>query len=150
MSRRRHSSRRRPADRRTDDRRRGPSIGARRLASEVEKVLHYALSEIDDDRINDVLVLRVLPAPNESRLRVEVQSLSGRPDAEVLGALAMVKGNLAAAITDATSYRRKHPDFYFAIGEPDEVPPDEVPPDEAPPDEGPPDEAWGGSDEIDD
>ena len=116
------SRKRRPRPR-PDAREKGPSISARRVASEVEKALHYALSEIDDDRIRDVLVLRVLPASGGARLRVEVQSLSGQPDGEVLGILEMAKGRMVAAVVEAMSHRRTTPDFYFAIGEPDEPPP---------------------------
>lgn len=116
-SRRRGSSERKPS---------AASIG--RLCKEVERTLSLSLGDaLDNDHLAEIMIVNVVPAPDESRLRVEVAPSESRDDGETLALLEAAKGPLVHAVADALSHRRRVPDLVFAIARP-ELPPPATPP----------------------
>jgi len=89
-----------------------------------------ALSEIPDDRLDDVEIVRVEPAPDESRLRVHVRSREEDP--AVLERLAAARGPLVGSVARSTSHRRRTPEILFTLAPP-EISQEPVDPGEADP-----------------
>ena len=100
---------------RGSERRSSPaSVG--RLCKEVERTLKLTLGEaLNDDRFTEIMIVGVVPAPDENRLRVEVAPSDSLPDGEILALLEAAKGRLVHAVADALSHRRRVPDLVFAI-----------------------------------
>jgi ribosome-binding factor A len=90
------------------------------LCRQVFDALTYALAEIDDPIVDDLVLASVVPAPSASR--VQVTLVPSRNDIDVDVALAAVREyadelreEVAAEVT-----RRRVPELVFRIGLPDE------------------------------
>lgn len=91
------------------------------LCRQVFDALTYALAEIDDPIVDDLVLASVVPAPSSSR--VQVTLVPSRDDIDVDAALAAVREyrdelreEVAAEVT-----RRRVPELVFRIGRPDEL-----------------------------
>ena len=91
------------------------------LCRQVFDALTYALAEIDDPIVDDLVLASVVPAPSSSR--VQVTLVPSRNDIDVDVALAAVREyrdelreEVAAEVT-----RRRVPELVFRIGRPDEL-----------------------------
>lgn len=92
------------------------------LCRQVFDALTYALAEIDDDVVDDLVLASVVPAPSASR--VQVTLVPSRDDIDPDVALERVREHadelreeVAAEVT-----RRRVPELVFRIGRPDELP----------------------------
>jgi len=106
------SSRNEYSDRR-QRRGRGGGRKALQLCRQVQKALLYALSETEDDRLHELYVESVVPAPNDKRLMVTVSPMTDDLDpADTLlrldQAAPFLRGEVAAAIT-----RKRVPELIF-------------------------------------
>jgi ribosome-binding factor A len=100
-----------------------PSVDRKtlQLCRQVERTISLVLSgELDDDRVRDLMVMSVVPAPHSSHLLVTVQSsevLSPEQLLEVDAALSSFRGRLRTAVAESIN-RRKAPDMSFRIVNP--------------------------------
>lgn len=96
------------------------------LCSQVQRTLDLVLSgDLDDDRLRDLYVAQVTPAPDATRLLVTVAPLGFakdfRPDL-VMTRLAECSGKMRSELARAVN-RKKTPDLMFRVVLPDEVEP---------------------------
>lgn len=108
------------------DRPRRPDRKTLQMCSQVQRTLDLVLSgDLDDDRLRDLYVAQVTPAPDATRLLVTVSPLSFakdfRPDV-VMSRLAECSGHMRTELARAIN-RRKTPDLMFRVVMPDEVAP---------------------------
>ena len=83
------------------------------LCRQVQKALLYALSETDDDRLHELFVESVVPAPNDKRLLVTVSAMGDDVDpADLLlrlqYATPFLRGEVATSIS-----RKRVPELIF-------------------------------------
>jgi len=93
----------------------GPGRKARQLCGQIRELLALALAGAADDRLHDVQLAAVLPAPNAGRLLIVVRAYADAWLA-LLDARAWLRAEVAAGIT-----RRHVPEFTFTnidLGEP--------------------------------
>ena len=88
------------------------------LCSQVQRTLDQVMSgELDDDRLRDLYVSQVTPAPDANRLLVTVSPLGFakdfRPD-EILLRLASCTGKMRSELARAIN-RKKTPDLMFRV-----------------------------------
>ncbi len=88
------------------------------LCSQVQRTLDQVLSgELDDDRLRDVYVVQVTPAPDANCLLVTVAPLGFakdfRPD-EVMARLAANSGRMRSELARAIN-RKKTPELLFRV-----------------------------------
>lgn len=88
------------------------------MCSQVQRTLDQVLSgELDDDRLRDVYVVQVTPAPDANCLLVTVAPLGFakdfRPD-EVLARLAANTGRMRSELARAIN-RKKTPELMFRV-----------------------------------
>ena len=88
------------------------------MCSQVQRTLDQLLSgELDDDRLRDLYVSQVTPAPDANRLLVTVSPLGFakdfRPD-EILLRLAASTGKMRTELARAIN-RKKTPDLMFRV-----------------------------------
>ncbi len=99
-----------------------PDRKALQLCRQVEKTLGYVLAgELHDDRLRDLWVLSVMPAPHSSHLLATVQTcqpVSPDQPAQIEMALQGYKGVVRSAIA-ADIHRRKTPDISFRVINPE-------------------------------
>jgi len=91
------------------------------LCRQVFEALTYALAEVDDPIVDDLVLASVVPAPSASR--VQVTLVPSRDDVDLDVALERVRehatelrAEVAAEVT-----RRRVPELVFRIGLPDEL-----------------------------
>jgi ribosome-binding factor A len=91
---------------------------ALQLCRQVERTLGLVLAgELNDDRVRDLLVLSVVPAPHSNHLLVTLQAAETLSQEELLQldqALFEHKGHLRSAIAADIS-RRKTPDITLRV-----------------------------------
>jgi ribosome-binding factor A len=91
---------------------------ARQLCRQVERTLSLVLGgDIDDDRLRDVHIVGVEPAPQSNHLLVTWQTAEAVPAEELLEkqqALSSYRGTMRAAIAAAIN-RRKTPDLSMRV-----------------------------------
>jgi ribosome-binding factor A len=91
---------------------------ALQLCRQVERTLGLVLAgELNDDRVRDLLVLSVVPAPHSNHLLVTLQAAEALSQEELLEldqALLEHKGRLRSAIAADIS-RRKTPDITLRV-----------------------------------
>ena len=95
------------------------------MCSQVQRTLDQLLSgELDDDRLRDLYVSQVTPAPDANRLLVTVSPLGFakdfRPD-EILLRLAASTGKMRTELARAIN-RKKTPDLMFRVLLSEDVP----------------------------
>lgn len=100
------------------------------LCSQVQRTLDLVLSgDLDDDRLRDLYVAHVAPAPDATRLLVTVSPLGFakdfRPDL-VMTRLAECSGKMRSELARAIN-RKKTPDLMFRVVLPDEATPEREP-----------------------
>ena len=88
------------------------------MCSQVQRTLDQVLSgELDDDRLRDLYVSQVTPAPDANRLLVTVSPLGFakdfRPD-DILVRLAACTGKMRSELARAIN-RKKTPDLMFRV-----------------------------------
>ena len=88
------------------------------MCSQVQRTLDQLLSgELDDDRLRDLYVSQVTPAPDANRLLVTVSPLGFakdfRPD-EILMRLAASSGKMRSELARAIN-RKKTPELMFRV-----------------------------------
>ncbi len=90
---------------------------ARQLCSQAEEAVHLAIGCLGDDGLRGLRVVGIEPAPDSSRLLVEVEVEAG-DDEEVLGdarkALGRAEGVLRAAVASAV-HRKRAPELTFRV-----------------------------------
>ncbi len=91
------------------------------LCRQVFDALTYALAEIDDPIVDDLVLASVVPAPSSSR--VQVTLVPSRNDIDVDVALAAVREYSAELREEVAAEvnRRRVPELVFRIGRPDEL-----------------------------
>lgn len=102
-------------DRRTTSRR--PNYKNRQLCRQIEQTLNLVLSgDFDDERLHNLLVESVRPAPDASQMMVTVRDLSGdRPaPAAILAQLETVSGHLRSCVAAAIA-RKRAPRLLFQV-----------------------------------
>ena len=90
---------------------------AQQLCGQVEQALNYALAAVcHDDVLRDLLVVSVVPAPDESRLLVTVGSVLGTScdPTQVLASLSRQQAKLRAEVA-ASIHRKKVPELTFCV-----------------------------------
>ena len=95
-----------------------PDRKTMQLCSQVQRTLDQVLSgELDDDRLRDVYVVQVTPAPDANCLLVTVAPLGFakdfRPD-EVMARLAANSGRMRSELARAIN-RKKTPELLFRV-----------------------------------
>ena len=88
------------------------SIKEAQLCAQVRETLSFALADTTDDTLLSVFVLDVVPAPDQSRLAVQVEA-PGDPD-EVQRRLVQELGRLRTEIAHAI-HRKKVPNLTFVV-----------------------------------
>jgi len=92
------------------------------VCRQVYDVLTLALAEIDDPLIDDLVLARVVPAPNAGRVQVIlVPGRDGIDEDEALARLADFADDLREEVA-AEVNRRRVPDLVFRIGSPADMP----------------------------
>jgi ribosome-binding factor A len=93
------------------------------LCRQVFDALTYALAELDDPLIDELVLASVTPAPNASRVQVTLVPSPASPDIDHDTALARLvavgpalRQEVAAEVT-----RHRVPELVFRIGFPDDV-----------------------------
>jgi ribosome-binding factor A len=88
---------------------------ALQLCRQVERTLNHLLAwDTGDERLADLIVQSVVPAPNASRLLVLVSAPGTIPLADVLAGLARHAGRLRSAVAQSI-HRRRTPELAFRI-----------------------------------
>ena len=87
------------------------------LCAQVQEALAYALSECSSEVLQDLLVVAVEPAPDESHLLVVVQDTAAHGVALVLAELDDAKGHLRHAVAESI-VRRRAPLLSFTVAPP--------------------------------
>ena len=109
------------------------------MCSQVQRTLDQVLSgELDDDRLRDLYVSQVTPAPDANRLMVTVSPLGFAKDfrpSEVLVRLAECTGRMRSELARAIN-RKKTPELMFRVQLAEDLPPPTVSDD------------FGGADEV--
>ena len=91
------------------------------LCRQVFDALTYALAELDDPLIDDLVLASVRPAPNASRVQVTLVASSPEIDPEAaLARLNEVGPELREEVA-AEVHRSRVPELVFRIGLPDEL-----------------------------
>ncbi len=86
-----------------------------RLCNEVERVLMFTLTgECGDDRLRDLRVESVTPAPDASRLRIELLSEGDTDEGAIHEALCGARRFLREAVAAAIT-RRRVPELTFIV-----------------------------------
>src|SRR5688500_13263684 len=92
------------------------------VCRQVYDALAFALAELDDPLIDDLILAHVTPAPNASRLQVTlVPSRADLDAAEALLRLADVADDLREEVA-AEVTRRRVPELVFRIGTSSDMP----------------------------
>jgi ribosome-binding factor A len=92
------------------------------VCRQVYDVLALALAEIDDPVIDDLILARVTPAPNASRVQVTLVPNSADIDStDALARLAEFLDDLREEVA-AEVNRRRAPELVFRIGTLDDLP----------------------------
>ena len=92
------------------------------VCRQVLDALTYALAELDDPMIDDLVLACVTPAPNASRVLVTlVPSHDGIDSAEALERLREFEPDLREEVAAEVS-RRRVPELVFRIGSPSDMP----------------------------
>jgi ribosome-binding factor A len=92
---------------------RGGGRKALQLSRQVQKALLYALSETNDDRLNELYVESVVPAPNDKRLLVTVMPMAEEFDpADALLRLQHATPFLRERVAEAIT-RKRVPELVF-------------------------------------
>ena len=104
----------------------GPDRKTLQMCSEVQRTLDQVLSgELGDDRLRDLYVSQVVPAPDANCLMVSVSPLGFAKDFQpmvVLARLAECTGKMRAELARAIN-RKKTPDLMFRIVLAEDAPP---------------------------
>ena len=104
---------------------RRPDRKTLQMCSQVQRTLDLVLSgDLDDDRLRDLYVSQVVPAPDASCLLVSVTPHSFARDfqpAVVMARLAESTGKMRSELARAIN-RRKTPELMFRVVLPDELP----------------------------
>jgi ribosome-binding factor A len=88
------------------------------LCRQVFDALTYALAELDDPVIDDLVLVSVTPAPNAARVQVNLVPAHAGVDREVAVArLASIAADLRAEVA-AEVTRRRAPELVFHLGYP--------------------------------
>jgi hypothetical protein len=93
------------------------------LCRQVFDALTYALAELDDPLIDDLVLASVLPAPNASRVQVTLVPSPASPGIDpdlALERLAAIAPSLREEVA-AEVTRHRVPELVFRIGYPDEL-----------------------------
>src|SRR6185436_8438669 len=86
------------------------------LCRQVFDALTYALAELDDPVIADLVLVSVIPAPNAARVQVNLVPAHAGVDREVaLARLASVAADLRGEVAVEVS-RRRVPELVFQLG----------------------------------
>lgn len=100
------------------------------LCSQVQRTLDQVLSgELDDDRLRDVYVVQVTPAPDAHCLLVTVAPLGFAKDfrpEEVMARLAANSGRMRSELARAIN-RKKTPELMFRVAVEGDLPPSSLP-----------------------
>ena len=92
------------------------------VCRQVYDALTYALAELDDPMIDELVLARVTPAPNASRVQVIlVPSHDGLDSTAALARLQEVAAELREEVAAEVS-RRRVPELVFRIGTPSDIP----------------------------
>lgn len=92
------------------------------VCRQVHDVLTLALAELDDPVIDELVLARVTPAPNASRVQVTlVPSHDGIDSIDALARLAEFADDLREEVAAEVS-RRRVPELVFRIGGRDDMP----------------------------
>ena len=87
---------------------------ALQLCAQVQESLAYALGEAASEVLQDLIVVAVEPAPDDSHLLVVVQDSAAHGVATVLAELEHAKGHLRHAVAEAI-VRRRAPILSFTV-----------------------------------
>lgn len=91
---------------------------AMQLCRQIERTLSLVISgELDDDRLRDLVMMSVVPAPHSNHLLVTLQSINLLTDRELIELDAILfsyKGRLRTSVGEVIS-RRKVPDLSFRV-----------------------------------
>lgn len=90
----------------------------------MREALSLALADIDDDVILDLSVVDVVPAPDATRLAVQMYAPAGSDLEEMLARLERYMGRLRSDVASAI-HRKKTPSLVFVFVVPDQEPPGE-------------------------
>lgn len=96
---------------------RRPNYKNHQLCRQVEQILNLVLSgEFQDERLHNLFVDSVRPAPDASQMLVRVQDLSGDPldPVAIINRLERVSGHLRSRVAAAIS-RKRAPRFLFQV-----------------------------------
>jgi ribosome-binding factor A len=89
------------------------------VCRQVFDALTYALAELDDPVIDELVLVSVTPAPSAARVQVNLVPAHAGVDREVaLARLASVAADLRAEVA-AEVTRRRAPELVFHLGYPD-------------------------------
>jgi ribosome-binding factor A len=89
------------------------------VCRQVFDALTYALAELDDPAIDELVLMSVTPAPNAARVQVNLVPAHAGVDREAAVArLAQVAGRLRAEVA-AEVTRKRVPELVFQLGYPD-------------------------------
>lgn len=92
------------------------------VCRQVYDVLALALAEIDDPVIDELVLARVMPAPNASRVQVILVPSSAAIDSdEALARIAEFADDLREEVAAEVS-RRRVPELVFVIGDSADMP----------------------------
>jgi ribosome-binding factor A len=86
------------------------------VCRQVFDALSYALAELDDPVIDDLVLVSVIPAPNAARVQVNLVPAHAGVDREVaLARLASIAADLRAEVA-AEVTRKRAPELVFHLG----------------------------------
>jgi ribosome-binding factor A len=89
------------------------------VCRQVFDALSYALAELDDPVIDELVLVSVTPAPSAARVQVNfVPAHTGVDRSAALARLAVIAGQLREEVAAEVS-RRRVPELAFHIGYPD-------------------------------
>lgn len=117
----------------SSDQPRRPDRKTLQMCSQVQRTLDQVLSgELGDDRLRDLYVSQVVPAPDAHCLMVSVSPLGFAKDFQpqvVLARLAECTGRLRSELARAIN-RKKTPELMFRVVLADDLPPPPLPDDD--------------------
>lgn len=92
------------------------------VCRQVFDALTYALAELDDPVIDELVLVSVTPAPNAGRVQVNLMPAHAGVDREAaLARLASIAAGLREEVA-AEVTRKRVPELVFHVGYPDAVP----------------------------